>query len=175
MPPARPFENHLVALCENGLPPAAEWTAELQAAGLDIEVHPARFNFSVHDCLVPMSVCGHLAPVGFKLAKKRHHDWFPSEISREHPAEAVFLIFGPKGINAAAWEQAAHWAAAASLVHLGRARLFDAGGIRTDSPREFYARARRLMADLVPQPHPDPEDPNLDLRTEWARDYDNRH
>ena len=122
-----------------------------------------------------MSVRGNLAPVPFNWASTHHYDWFPSEISKDHSEGAVVLVFGPQGDGYAPWEHAAFWAAAGSLLRLGRAVLFDADGLRTDSPGSFYAKVRRHLSDVIPQPHPDPCDPTLDLHTERAREYDKHH
>lgn len=174
MQPVRPFEVQLVVLSESGLPPHKIWTTELRAAGLDIEVHPARHDYGDCDCLVPVSVCGHLAPVKFDAACKEHRDWFPNEIRKQHSPEALQLNFLTREDSSydSAWEKAAHWAVAGSLLRLRSAVLFDCVGLRRESPECFYERARALMAELTPLPHPDPDDPHLDLRSQWARQYD---
>jgi hypothetical protein len=136
----------LVVLLENGLPDSHTWTAELQAAGLDIEVYPPMQDVPNGGQCVPMAVSGQKTLLQFEGAATLHKEWFPISISRTHPEGAVALFMWQG--NGAALEQAAEWAAVASLARLSAAEVFDGQGLPGKSPEAAYERARDLIKEL---------------------------
>jgi hypothetical protein len=136
----------LVVLLENGLPDARAWTAEIQSAGLDIEVHPPTQDAPNGGRCVPVSVYGQRTLLQFEGVATLHKEWFPSSISSTHPEGAVALFLWQG--NGTALDQAVEWAAVASLARLSAAEVFDGQGLPGKSPEAAYERARELVKEL---------------------------
>jgi hypothetical protein len=164
-------EGPTLVLCLNGLPSADAWTSELQAAGLDILVHPVH---PIHaDWMVaPMSVHGHLAILSFNglasLAKCQW--WFPVAVPTAYTVETVHARVD--GIYKVERERVATWAAVGSLTGLSSAVVFDRESARPYLAEIAYDIAREMIVSLAPKPHQMPGAPNLDFRTHSARRYD---